>query len=66
MNNSFIDKEIIKELKLDKHKKIVTRFPPEPNGHLHIGSAFAININYLIAKKYNGKFNLRFDDTNPK
>lgn len=65
MNNSFIDKEIIKELKLGKHKKIITRFPPEPNGHLHIGSAFAINISYSIAKKYNGKFNLRFDDTNP-
>lgn len=63
--NSFIDKIIKKELEEGKHTKIVTRFPPEPNGYLHIGSAFAINISYSVAKKYNGKFNLRFDDTNP-
>jgi glutaminyl-tRNA synthetase len=44
---------------------ICTRFPPEPNGYLHIGSAYAININYKLAKETNGHFNLRFDDTNP-
>ena len=47
------------------HRPICTRFPPEPNGYLHIGSLYAININYSTAKRYNGKFNLRFDDTNP-
>lgn len=47
------------------HRDICTRFPPEPNGYLHIGSIYAININHTAAKKYNGHFNLRFDDTNP-
>lgn len=46
-------------------RSITTRFPPEPNGYLHIGSAYAINISYTVAKKYGGFFNLRFDDTNP-
>ncbi|WP_417897693.1 glutamine--tRNA ligase/YqeY domain fusion protein [Bacillus haimaensis] len=46
-------------------RTICTRFPPEPNGYLHIGSAYAINMNYRIAQKFNGDFNLRFDDTNP-
>ncbi len=46
-------------------REICTRFPPEPNGYLHIGSVYAINISHTIAKKYNGHFNLRFDDTNP-
>lgn len=62
---NFISKIIKKELDAGKHKKIVTRFPPEPNGFLHIGSAFAINISYGMAKNFDGKFNLRFDDTNP-
>lgn len=46
-------------------RSITTRFPPEPNGYLHIGSAYAFNISHTIAKKYGGFFNLRFDDTNP-
>ncbi len=46
-------------------RKIITRFPPEPNGHLHIGSAYAIHISWSIAKLMNGAFNLRYDDTNP-
>ncbi len=46
-------------------RPICTRFPPEPNGYLHIGSAYAIHTNYMIAKKFGGKFHLRFDDTNP-
>lgn len=46
-------------------RTMCTRFPPEPNGYLHIGSAYAINTNYTVAQKFNGMFNLRFDDTNP-
>jgi glutaminyl-tRNA synthetase len=62
---SFIHDEIEKDLKEEKYDNVHTRFPPEPNGYMHIGHAKAIFINYNTAKKYNGKFNLRFDDTNP-
>ena len=59
-------KEIIKEdLRTAKHDTIATRFPPEPNGYLHIGHAKSICLNFGIAKEFNGTCNLRFDDTNP-
>ncbi|KAB3526762.1 glutamine--tRNA ligase/YqeY domain fusion protein [Alkaliphilus serpentinus] len=65
--SNFIHRIIDKDLEEGVYgNRVHTRFPPEPNGYLHIGSAYAININYSIAEKYNGKFNLRFDDTNPK
>ncbi len=64
-NSNFIHDVIDKDLAEGKVKEIHTRFPPEPNGYLHIGSAKAIWINASTAKKYGGKFNLRYDDTNP-
>lgn len=62
---SFIDDIIQEDLESGKHTKIITRFPPEPNGYLHIGHAKAICINFGMKKKYGGECNLRFDDTNP-
>ncbi|MBQ4049636.1 MAG: glutamine--tRNA ligase/YqeY domain fusion protein [Clostridia bacterium] len=62
---NFIEEIIEKDLAEGKVKNIITRFPPEPNGYLHIGHAKAINIDYGMAEKYGGTFNLRFDDTNP-
>lgn len=65
-NSSNFIKTIIKEdLEAGKHNEIVTRFPPEPNGYLHIGHAKSIVINFGLADDFNGKTNLRFDDTNP-
>lgn len=63
--NNFIIKIIEEELSMN-NKKIVVRFPPEPNGYLHLGHAKSIYINSMIAKKFNGTLNLRFDDTNPE
>lgn len=62
---NFIEIEVEKDLASGRYTDIITRFPPEPNGYLHIGHAKSILFNYGLAKKYNGKFNLRFDDTNP-
>ena len=63
--SNFIHDVIDADLESGAVKKIHTRFPPEPNGYIHIGSAKAIWINWMTANKYNGLFNLRFDDTNP-
>ena len=62
---NFLEEIIEDDLKTGKHKSIMTRFPPEPNGYLHIGHAKAICLNFGLAQKYGGKTNLRFDDTNP-
>ena len=65
LRSNFIHDIIDEDLGANPELKIHTRFPPEPNGYLHIGSAKAIWINAMTAKKYNGQFNLRYDDTNP-
>ena len=62
---NFLEEIIEKDLADGKHQSILTRFPPEPNGYLHIGHAKSICLNFGLAKKYGGKTNLRFDDTNP-
>ena len=65
VSKNFIENIIEKDLAEGHCETICTRFPPEPNGYLHIGHAKSILLNYGLAKKYGGKFNLRFDDTNP-
>ena len=63
---NFIEQMIENDLKSGKHQAIQTRFPPEPNGYLHIGHAKSIHLNFGLAEKFDGKCNLRFDDTNPE
>ncbi|MDD7522168.1 MAG: glutamine--tRNA ligase/YqeY domain fusion protein [Lachnoclostridium sp.] len=65
VSRNFIEQEIDKDLAEGVYDHVMTRFPPEPNGYLHLGHAKSILLNYGLAKKYNGTFNLRFDDTNP-
>ena len=64
-SSNFITQIIDEDLKSGKYTKVATRFPPEPNGYLHVGHAKSICLNFGIARDYGGTCNLRFDDTNP-
>ena len=64
-SSNFIRNIVIEDLEQGKHKEIITRFPPEPNGYLHIGHAKSIILNFDLADEFKGKTHLRFDDTNP-
>ena len=64
VSKNFIEQIIDQDIKEGHCKKVVTRFPPEPNGYLHIGHAKSILLNYGLAKEYNGQFNMRFDEKN--
>jgi glutaminyl-tRNA synthetase len=64
-NLNFLEEIVENDLKEGKYKSIITRFPPEPNGYLHLGHSKSICLNFGLANKYGGKTNLRFDDTNP-
>ena len=65
VSKNFIEREIEKDLAEGVYDTVCTRFPPEPNGYLHIGHAKSILLNYGLSKEYNGEFHMRFDDTNP-
>jgi glutaminyl-tRNA synthetase len=65
-SNNFIEEIIEKDLEAGKYNSILTRFPPEPNGYLHLGHAASICLNFGVAEKFGGNTNLRFDDTNPE
>ena len=65
VSKNFIEQEIDKDLAEGVYDHVCTRFPPEPNGYLHIGHAKAILLNYGLSQKYGGTFHMSFDDTNP-